>query len=236
MSGLSTWHPSNQDALLEDHIKFQKESLLQLLSKFNFQLQSRCRCTCQEDVIIDRCHPCQDHQEIKYYLLIEQAQESLCSLVSITQPHFTLRGKNIEPAAEKRLYTLHPQTIQAQEIHTFYPEQIYISSVIPTCSPVKLREFKHHCITLLTNQTRPSLLLNHNLREIRHLTTSALHFQNLLWRKSVNITNNSVPESYSWIRRCMLQGRTDQAYLEPAYQVTYQYRHNEWTVYQVRNL
>ena len=46
-----------------------------------------------------------------------------------------------------------PQAIQAQEIHAFYPEQIYITSVIPMHSPAELREFKHHCITQLTNQT-----------------------------------------------------------------------------------
>ena len=110
MSGLSTWHPSNQDALLEDHIGFQKESLLQLRFKSNFQLlqpQPRRRCAHQEDVIIDKRHPLQDHQEIKYYLSIEQAQESPCSLVSRTQSQFTLRGKNIESAAERRLYILH---------------------------------------------------------------------------------------------------------------------------------
>ena len=129
-----------------------------------------------------------------------------------------------------------PQTIQAQEIYAFYPEQIYIASVIPMCSPAELREFKYHCITLFTNQTRPTLLFNHDLREIRRITSSALHFQNLLWRKSINISSNSITESYSWIRRRTLQGRTDQAHLEPAYQVTYQYGRNEWTVYQVRNL
>ena len=129
-----------------------------------------------------------------------------------------------------------PQTIQAQEIYAFYPEQIYIANVIPMRSPAELREFKHHCITLITNQTRPTLLFNHDLREIRHITSSTLHFQNFLWRKSINISNNSIAESYSWIRRRTLQGRTDQAYLEPAYQVTYQHRCNEWTVYQVRNL
>ena len=128
-----------------------------------------------------------------------------------------------------------PQIIQAQEVYTFYPEQIYIASVIPMRSPAELREFKQHCITLFTNQTRPTLLFNHDLREIRRITSSALHFQNLLWRKSINISSNSITEGYSWIRRRTLQGRTDQAYLEPAYQVTYQYGCNEWMVYQVRN-
>ena len=137
---------------------------------------------------------------------------------------------------EKEKWGSNCNTIQAQEIHAFDLEQIYIASVIPTHSPAELRESKHHCITLLTNQTWPSLLFNHDLREIRHITTSALHFQNLLWRKSINITNKSITESYSWIRRRTLQGRPDQAYLEPAYQVTYQYRRNKWMVYQVRNL
>ena len=128
------------------------------------------------------------------------------------------------------------EEIQDQAIYMFYPEQIYIASVIPTHSPAELREFKHHCITLFTNQTRPTLLFNHDLREIRRITSSALHFQNLLWRKTISISNTSVTESYFWIRRRTLQGRTDQAYLEPADQVTYQYGRNEWTVYQVRNL
>ena len=45
-----------------------------------------------------------------------------------------------------------PQRIQAQAVHAFYPEQIYIASVIPMRSPAELREFKHHCITQVTNQ------------------------------------------------------------------------------------
>ena len=129
-----------------------------------------------------------------------------------------------------------PQRIQAQAVHAFYPEQIYITSVIPMRSPAVLREFRHHCITQLMNQTQQSHLCDHDLREIDHITTSTLHFQNLLWRQSVNITHNNITESFSWIRRCHLQGRPDQAYLEPAYQVTYLYGRNEWTVYQVRNL
>ena len=152
-------------------------------------------------------------------------------------PVYPQREEHRISSGEEIVYTPPPpQIIQAQEIYAFYPEQIYIASVIPTRSPAELREFKHHCITLFTNQTQPTLLFNHDLREIRHITSSALHFQNLLWRKSINISSNSITESYSRIRRCTLQGRTDQAYLEPAYQVTYQYGRNEWTVYQVRNL
>ena len=110
LSGLSTWHPSNQDALLEDHVEFQKESLLQPQFKFNsqkFQPQSRRRCAHQEDAVIDKRHPLQDHQEIKYYLSIELAQESLCSLASRIRSQSTLKGKNIESAAERRLCILH---------------------------------------------------------------------------------------------------------------------------------
>ena len=110
MSGLSTWRPNNQDALLEDRVKFQKESLLQHQFKFNSQKsqpQSKRRCTHQEDTITDRCHRLQDHQEIKYYLSIKLAQESPYSLVSRTQSQFTLKGKNIESVVEKRLYILH---------------------------------------------------------------------------------------------------------------------------------
>ena len=152
-------------------------------------------------------------------------------------PVYPQREEYRVSSGEEIVYTpLPPQTIQAQEIYAFYPEQIYIASVIPTYSPAELREFKHHCITSFINQTRPTLLFNHDLREIRRITSSALHFQNLLWRKLINISSNSVTESYSWIRRRTLQGRTDQAYLEPAYQVTYQYGRNKWMVYQVRNL
>ena len=217
---------------------YQKDLPLQHLFKSSFQqLQFRCGCAHLEEAIIDKCHPLQDHQEIKYYPFIKQAQESPSSQVSGTQFQFIPRGKNPESAEERIVYTPPPpQRIQAQEVHIIYPEQIYFASVIPTCSSAELREFKHNCITQLTNQTQPSILFNHNLRDIRHITTSALHFQNLLWRKSVNITNDNITESYSWIRRCTLQGRPDQAYLEPADQVTYQYRCNKWMVYQVRNL
>ena len=129
-------------------------------------------------------------------------------------PVFPQRDEYRVSSGEEIVYTPPPpQTIQAQEIYAFHPEQIYIASVIAMHSPAELREFKHHCISLLTNQTRPTLLLNHDLREIRHITSSALHFQNLLWRKLINISSNSITESYSWIRRRTLQGRTDQKYL-----------------------
>ena len=63
-------------------------------------------------------------------------------------PVYPQREEHHTSSGEEIVYTpLPPQTIQAQEIHAFYPEQIYIASVIPTCSPIKLREFKHHCIT-----------------------------------------------------------------------------------------
>ena len=92
-------------------------------------------------------------------------------------PVYPQREECRASSREEIIYTPPPpQAIQAQEIHTFYPEWIYIASVIPTRSPVELREFKHHCITLLTNQTQPSLLFNHDQREIRHITASTLHF------------------------------------------------------------
>ena len=67
-------------------------------------------------------------------------------------PVYPQREENRVSSGEEIVYTPPPpQTIQ--EIYAFYPEHIYIASVIPTCSPAELREFKHHCITLFTNQT-----------------------------------------------------------------------------------
>jgi hypothetical protein len=123
--------------------------------------------------------------------------------------------------------------IEAQEINAFYPEQIYISSVIPTRSPVELREFRNHCTQLLHTQNDPTVLIKHNLREILQITTSALHFQNLLWRGAIEISGNNITEQYSRIRRHTLQGRPDRANLEPAFQVVYYYGREEWTVYQL---
>ena len=152
-------------------------------------------------------------------------------------PVYPHREEPRASSGKEIVYTpLPPQRIHAQADHTFYPEQIYIASVISMCSPAERREFKHHCITQLTNQTWPNLVFQHDLREIEHITTSTIHFQNLLWRWSVNIANNNITESFSWIRRCTLQGQPDQTYLESSYHVVYYYGHNKLTVYQVRNL
>ena len=211
----------------------QKDPALKHQCKFNSQLpqpqfqEPRHKCAHQEDAIIDKCHLHQDDKEIKYYPSIEQAQERLCSQVSRTQFQSTPIGKNPESAVEKRLYTLHHNEFMAKQFMHSIQNKSTLPVLIPMHSPAELREFKHHCIPELMSQTQPNLLFNHDLREKEHITNSALHFQNLLWRQSVSITNNNITECFYWIRRHALQGRPDQAYLEPAYQVVHYYRQNE---------
>ena len=89
-------------------------------------------------------------------LPINQASSGEAVFPSIQNPVpvYPPREEYRVSSGEEIIYTPPPpQTIQAQEIYVFYPEQIYIVGVIPMRSPLELREFEHHCITWFTNQT-----------------------------------------------------------------------------------
>jgi hypothetical protein len=83
---------------------------------------------------------------------------------------------------------------------------------------------------VLANNGGIDVHLNHPLVETRQITSSALNFENLLWKSRTVVLNSQVVEEYQWIR-CLARTRhSDKAYLEPAYKVTYQWNQDGWTV------
>jgi hypothetical protein len=121
------------------------------------------------------------------------------------------------------------------ELHCFYPENIYVSSVIPTRNPQELQNYLSHCRTQYEAHSGIEVIFKHELRESYTITTSPLNFQNLLWRTSIVLTGSGIVEEY-----CRICGRTsasvpDRAILIPVYNVTYGWISDGWTVTRARN-
>ena len=120
---------------------------------------------------------------------------------------------------------------RANELNCYYPEALYVSSVLPTRTPLELNEYRLHCRTLLRdspNQT--GVTLSHPLHHSRSITTSPLNFSNYLWRTRTRIGQVGIIEEYHWIRRHSRRGQVEKAVLEPAYQVSYNWTTEGWTV------
>jgi hypothetical protein len=117
------------------------------------------------------------------------------------------------------------------ELHCYYPEAIYVSSVLPTRTPLELHEFRQRCRTLLEESpAQTGSTLSHPLQHSRSITTTPLNFQNYIWRTRTRISQVGIIEEYHWIRRHSQRGRIDKAVLEPAYQVFYDWVAEGWTV------
>jgi hypothetical protein len=125
--------------------------------------------------------------------------------------------------------------LRIPELHCYLPEQVYVSSVVPTRNPQELQEFKNHCLSILISAHHQPVQRTHTLREARHLSPSPLNFQGLLWRTVIKIDNIRITEEYYWIRRRGADQTGNRAYLEPAYQVVYPWNLECWTVTRIRN-
>ena len=121
------------------------------------------------------------------------------------------------------------------ELHCHYPEKIYLSSVLPTRTPRELRGFQHHCQEQYRTGAGQEFVYEFSLRDLREITTSALNFQNLLYRNQVILTASGIIEYYTRIRRNTRVNSTDTAYLEPAYEVSYTWNQNSWVVTQIES-
>ena len=135
-----------------------------------------------------------------------------------------------EPIIEQTSHDTLPGRTVLSELICYYPEQIYVSSVLPTRTPRELQEFQTHCQYLLTAAGGREIVYTHPLREVLNISTSALNFQNLLWKSRTTVTSAGIEEEYQWIRRRIRQDTVDRPILEPAYNISYPWNDDGWTV------
>ena len=114
--------------------------------------------------------------------------------------------------------------------HCYFPERIYVSSVLPTRNSSELRGFHRYCRRQFAAYQNIEIVYELPIRLAQDITTSALHFQNLLWKNRTTISSTGIVEEYSWIRRQARNNSIDQAILRPAYTVTYPWNTEGWTV------
>ena len=133
-----------------------------------------------------------------------------------------------------------PQSAQAQptttteRLYHYRPEEIYISSVLPTRTPREVRHFQTNCWNILQENHGPCSFA-HNLDDVRKITANPLDFQGLLLRASVNVGPTEINEFYYRIKRSTRPGHRDRPYLEPVYRVSYPYVGVRWSVFQFDN-
>ena len=105
------------------------------------------------------------------------------------------------PAIEHSSGSPEAVTPVAVELYCFYPEQIYLSTVLPTRNPRETREFKAHCREVWDDRTHAFVVHKHPLAELNELSTGALNFQNLLWKTCMTLSNHRITEEYAHICR-----------------------------------
>jgi hypothetical protein len=125
---------------------------------------------------------------------------------------------------------VHQISVVSQESYPYLPEEIYLSSVLPTRTPRELRNFQEHCWSIYQHQEGLDVIYDQGINRIRGITSSPLHFQNLLWRSRTTLNLEGITECYCWIRRKIRPANTDRVYLEPAYQVNTPWSEFQWTV------
>ena len=125
---------------------------------------------------------------------------------------------------------VHQIPVVTQDSYPYFPEEIFLSSVLPTRTPRELRAYQQHCWDIYQHQEGLDVVYDQGINRIRDITTSPLHFQNLLWRSKTTLTLGGIIECYCWIRRRIRNGNTDRVYLEPAYQVSYPWSEFQWIV------
>lgn len=153
-------------------------------------------------------------------------------------PQYTAQGPVFGPVVEQSSSSeeiLHRLPSRARELHSYYPETIYVSSTLPTRSSQEITEFLTHSRILFQDRAARDVVINHPLEKAYEITTSPLNFQNLLWKAKVTISTSGIYEEYSWIRRRPNATRPDRAILVPAYSVQYQWNTESWTVTCVPN-
>ncbi len=115
----------------------------------------------------------------------------------------------------------HHIPIQSQELHCYFPEELYLSSILPTHTPQELRYLQNHCWRIYATHSGPPPNFIHELDKSHHITTSPLHFQNLFWRLATYLSKTGITEEFYWIKHDWQLGQPDCSRLKPAYSVFY---------------
>ena len=124
---------------------------------------------------------------------------------------------------------IHQIMPQGQELHCYFPEEIYVSSVLTTRTPQELRHFQEYCSAIYQNQEGLDIVYEHGINRIRQITSSPLNFQTLLWKTKTTLSLRGITKCYSWIRRQNRANHTACIILEPAYQVNISWDKCLWT-------
>jgi hypothetical protein len=148
--------------------------------------------------------------------------------VPTPSPNVEWRRQPVDDRSEPEL--IHRTPLAATTLYSYYPEDLYLSSILPTRSPTEIGEFLSHCRVEYNESSGQETIHYHNLTDVRQITTSVLHFQNLLLRHRIIINGAGVIEEYAHIKRQNRANALDKAYLEPAYRVQYEWNQNGWTV------
>ena len=103
----------------------------------------------------------------------------------------------------------------------YYPEEFYVSSVLPTCTPKELCSFQQHCWNLYLQWSQATYMVEHDLHQAQRHFSSPLHFQGLLWKHTMTIAKEGITENYYWICQHTHVNKPNQAILKPGYTVFY---------------
>jgi hypothetical protein len=125
----------------------------------------------------------------------------------------------------------HENPVDPRYLHHYYPEELYVSSVLPTRTPRELRHFQDHCWSIYQQRGIPCSI-THGLDESRRITSSPLHFRNLLWRTVISFDKKGITELYYRITTYPRSNYPALPCLDPAYSVTYPWVGIFWTVNQ----
>jgi hypothetical protein len=114
-------------------------------------------------------------------------------------------------------------------LHCFYPEQIFLSYVLPTRNKREFREFKEHCKDLWQTRRYAFLIVPHPIQEIDEFSSGPLNFIGFLWKTRVVLAANGITEEYSLIQRSASRRGADRPALVPRYVIHYPWTGDLWT-------
>ena len=119
---------------------------------------------------------------------------------------------------------------RARQLFAYYPQQIYVSEVLPTRNILELQAFQDWCRSEYEAQLGVEVVYNHPINHAREITTSLLNFQGLLWKARTVLSSSGIIEEYHYIRRITRPNRPDKPTLEPTYTVVYPWGAHGWNV------
>lgn len=130
----------------------------------------------------------------------------------------TLSPQNSRSSGEQELVGLPPRPS--------LPDQIYLSTTLPTRNRAELRSFVNHCTYLL--QQRTERRITHPLTKLHDITSHPFVFEGYIWRYRIIITRAGVLEDYRTVVRTATGRATAQ--LQYFATVFYSWDAQSWTV------